>query len=746
MRRYTTAYLLAATTVLLSGAFVVATLLAPRIIGEAATDLVTSPWNPNEPSWLGADDVGRDVVARTLSGGQSIVVQSLMIGPATTALGLVGAALAAGKPRISTWVENISAYLLAVPALAIVVVLTAWTSAPVAVSAVMLIAGVPFTIRVLLPVMNNFMTQPFVEVAMSRGDRRVLVLCRDVIPAMASSVLSDAVTRTIVTVHLLAAVHVLGRGPQAPQPDWGVMIRDNMMGFDLNPAAVFAPTVGLVMWCVLLGLTADRVGLLLAADRAPYGQLRGWLTRITPARQGVTLTDVEIYQDGHKLLTVKEFHAPRGKVTAILGSTGCGKSTLLDVCSGVTRPGLDAQLLETKRARIEGVPTNRHSRRTQLGRADQDPIRTFGPRSSVGETIRDGRKDLADERILHELSALDLPVEIVDQPARKVSGGQAVRISLARAAVHSPYLLTLDEPTAGLDRNTQKTVCRWLTSQTHDCATIVVSHDPEFVETVADKVYCVKSGYLHSLNHEPEKADRPVSVETSRLGRTEKQAERSPKDSDSTRSYLEISTLEVERTLDRRIVWPGATSMSAGHVVVLSGPSGSGKSTLIRALAGVQPWTGNISIRNQMIAAGTAIPGSLWVPQDSATALAPLSTIGSLAGRYAAGTRAERRRIGIEAMAGLGLHGHLLRHRPREVSGGQRQRTALAQALATDAEVLLLDEPTSALDQRAASLVRSKIRDRADVGSLVIVATHDRELIDEADIHIELSQLTGCGN
>ncbi|RZS53305.1 ABC transporter ATP-binding protein [Sphaerotilus mobilis] len=166
-------------------------------------------------------------------------------------------------------------------------------------------------------------------------------------------------------------------------------------------------------------------------------------------------------------------------------------------------------------------------------------------------------------------------------------------------------------------------------------------------------------------------------------------------------------------------------TLQPGCLTALIGPNGSGKSTFMRALAGLLPHEGSIGFG----ATGTRRrPDRVgYMPQLSAGAVG-LSVIEVvLLGRLS--------RLGwrvppadLEACAGwlarLGLDA--LAHRPFDaLSGGQRQKVMLAQALASESSLLLLDEPTSALD----------LRHQLDVLESVRSLTHERQLTTVAILH-----------
>lgn len=171
-------------------------------------------------------------------------------------------------------------------------------------------------------------------------------------------------------------------------------------------------------------------------------------------------------------------------------------------------------------------------------------------------------------------------------------------------------------------------------------------------------------------------------------------------------------------------------AVEAGEYVVLLGPSGGGKTTLLSVLGGfVAPDEGRVTIGGRDV---TALPPAkrptTTVFQDYA--LFPHMTLAQNAAfgpRMRGAPRRERlaRAQDMLALVGLSEHGA---KRPSEVSGGQRQRAALARALAVDPDVLLLDEPLGALDlalRRAMQDELTAIQGR--LGTTFVHVTHDQE-------------------
>jgi NitT/TauT family transport system ATP-binding protein len=159
-----------------------------------------------------------------------------------------------------------------------------------------------------------------------------------------------------------------------------------------------------------------------------------------------------------------------------------------------------------------------------------------------------------------------------------------------------------------------------------------------------------------------------------------------------------------------------------GELVCLVGPSGCGKSTLLRILAGlITPTGGRVVFGDD-----ESPPERAMVFQDHG--LFPwLTVIDNIAfGLEAAGvSRQERRKRAGRLLDQLGL-GTFGSHYPDELSGGMRQRAAIARALLTEPRLLLMDEPFSALDAQSKLVLQQELmRLWGDRGQTVVYVTHD---------------------
>src|SRR5262245_28066526 len=172
-------------------------------------------------------------------------------------------------------------------------------------------------------------------------------------------------------------------------------------------------------------------------------------------------------------------------------------------------------------------------------------------------------------------------------------------------------------------------------------------------------------------------------------------------------------------------------SIEAGEFVAIVGFSGSGKTTLISAIAGLlEPDAGEIRVRGAPVTHAGPDRGVVF---QSYSLMPWLTVEGNIAlavdAVFPQWTKQQRREHVARYIELVGL-AHAARRRPAQLSGGMRQRVAVARALATNPEILLLDEPLSALD----ALTRGRLQDEIEAlwrtqRKTVVMVTND---VDEA--------------
>jgi putative ABC transport system ATP-binding protein len=197
---------------------------------------------------------------------------------------------------------------------------------------------------------------------------------------------------------------------------------------------------------------------------------------------------------------------------------------------------------------------------------------------------------------------------------------------------------------------------------------------------------------------------------------------------------LRASGVSVSR--GGRLILDGVSlSAAPGQMVAVTGSSGAGKSTLLAVLAGVlAPEGGQVEGRpaqDAEPAVGIVLQGHGLLPVLTAAENVELALqIHGVGGA----TTVERAH---EALERAGLPGHDDRL-VEELSGGQQQRVSMARALVVRPRLLLADEPTSELDAATRDVVLAALREEAERGAVVVIATHDPEVAEQCDVVVHL--------
>jgi putative ABC transport system ATP-binding protein len=204
-----------------------------------------------------------------------------------------------------------------------------------------------------------------------------------------------------------------------------------------------------------------------------------------------------------------------------------------------------------------------------------------------------------------------------------------------------------------------------------------------------------------------------------------------------------------QRDSERIEIFTGLSlDIAEGSFTALMGPSGSGKSTLLNLLAGLdKPTSGTIRVAGSEVSAMTPSQLAAWRAQHIGFVFQNLNLLPVLTAyqnvelpllltTLSKKDRDERVRI---ALGVVGL-GDRLKHYPRQLSGGQEQRVAVARAIVADPTLVLLDEPTGQLDAKSSQEVLGLLqRLNEEFKKTIIVVTHDAHAAERAKtvLHLE---------
>ena len=218
-----------------------------------------------------------------------------------------------------------------------------------------------------------------------------------------------------------------------------------------------------------------------------------------------------------------------GEFVAIVGRSGCGKSTLLRLVAGL-EPASEGQV------RLDGQTVDGLSDDTRIMFQDSRLL----PWKRVVDNVALGLPKAQRQQAAEVLAQVGLAVREADWPA-KLSGGQRQRVSLARALVHNPRLLLLDEPLGALDALTRIEMHQLIEGlwRRNGFTALLVTHDVQEAVALADRVILIEDGHIAlderiALARPRERGDAAfAAIENRILQRVLQQPERPTEPADS---------------------------------------------------------------------------------------------------------------------------------------------------------------------------------------------------------------------
>lgn len=440
------------------------------------------------------------------------------------------------------------------------------------------------------------------------------------------------------------------------------------------------------------------------------------------------------------------FHVEPGQCVLVTGDSGSGKSTLLKLLNGLIphfHPGELNGDLRVICNEVAIVPAEQ-----PLSRAIEFSATVFqNPRTqffteSVDAELAFGLENLGiapeeiERRIQFAVRGLGIE-QLRGRKLKHLSGGQLQTVACACALVSPGGLVLLDEPTSNLDTESIDTLTDALRRLKQLGKTIVIAeHRLFYLKGIADHVLYLHSGQImHRYT-----ADEffQLSDETRRqLGLRSLCRQPRPAPTRSMRSNapgLELHDVRFSYG-KREVLNIDQVEFRAGEVTALIGPNGSGKTTLARIICGLATPQrgGSIRLGGEEIGAGARRKASQLVMQDVGRQLFAATVTEEVTLGL---SKKKRDQVDVpQILRSLELE-HVANRHPQSLSGGQRQRLAIGVAEAEQAQVYVFDEPTSGVGWRHLQSISTLLRSLADSGAVVIVITHDHELIKESATHI----------
>jgi peptide/nickel transport system ATP-binding protein len=447
------------------------------------------------------------------------------------------------------------------------------------------------------------------------------------------------------------------------------------------------------------------------------------------------IADLNVVIDATRVVKNLSLELRAGEILGLVGASGSGKSlTALSIvrllperaaCTGVVRLN-GTTLSSMPESQMQAI------RGRDIGMVFQEPMSALNPLLRIGdqvaETVRLHRQATdaeAQAAARDALNLVGLPGEqgALERFPYELSGGQRQRVAIAMAIVMSPRLLIADEPTTALDVITQARVLLLLQelARSRNMGLLLVTHDLAVLAQLADRVAVMHQGEIVEQAPTAQILRKPRDAYSAALlAAAGLQPKRSKVSRDAAPAILQVRGIVREYPRKRTSLWHRAAplravddvslAIHAGETVGLVGESGSGKSSLLRVVLALEPaQAGQVKLLGEeFLSAKGATLSRLRrsiqaVFQDPYGSFDPKWTVGQLIGEpfFLLGSppsAGERRRKVAAVLEQVGLSAGVATRLPRDFSGGERQRIAIARALITEPAVIAFDEAVSALD------------------------------------------------
>ena len=233
--------------------------LAPHPVGEVVSDNVFDSISALYP--FGTDYLGRDMLSRVLVGARFTVGLALIAAILASGLGTSCALLSVVSPK---WLDEVISRLMdafiSIPSkmLALIMV-SAFGSSVMLLVCTAVLSFAPGAFRIARSMAVNIEALEYVQVARTRGERRLYIACVEILPNMLNPVLTDLGLRFGFIVLLLSGMSFLGLGVQPPDADLGSLVRENIGGLNQGAPAIVIPALAIGTLTIGVNLFIDRL-------------------------------------------------------------------------------------------------------------------------------------------------------------------------------------------------------------------------------------------------------------------------------------------------------------------------------------------------------------------------------------------------------------------------------------------------------------------------------------------------------
>ena len=332
------------------------------------------------------------------------------------------------------------------------------------------------------------------------------------------------------------------------------------------------------------------------------------------------------------------------------------------------------------------------------------------------------------DRVVNDFNIINL----VDKNIFKLSGGEKQKIACASVSAVGPDVLVLDEPSSNLDSKSSWDLENIIKKWKEDGKIVIIAeHKLFFLSDVVDRVLFIKNGKatnewsineFKKINHR-DLGLRQLNLDNLELKRKEYYS--------NNQEILELKNFKFNYG-KTQVLDIDNVKIPKNEIIAIIGKNGAGKSTFANCLCGLKKsCKGELIFNGKALKRKEMLKKSYMVMQDVNHQLFTESVLDEVL----LSMDEDDVELAEGILENLNLI-HLKDAHPMALSGGEKQRVAIASAIASKKEILIFDEPTSGLDLKNMLKVSENLRYLQRLGITSFIITHDFELICEACSHI----------
>ncbi len=427
----------------------------------------------------------------------------------------------------------------------------------------------------------------------------------------------------------------------------------------------------------------------------------------------------------------------KGEVVLLCGESGCGKTTVTRFLNGLIPNFFDGERegnVYLNSEKISEMPIYEISK--HIGSVFQNPKTQFFNVDTTSEIVfgcENLSMDVDEIRKRLDLVVDDFKINhLLDKSIFKLSGGEKQKIACASVSAVNPDILILDEPSSNLDSQSSWDLESIIRNWKNQGKTVIIAeHKLFFLSDVVDRVLFLKNGQITnewSLEEFKQANHRDLGLRQLNL---ENIACKRKEYYSSKNEFLELKKFKFSYG-KTQILDIDDVKIPKNEIIAIIGKNGAGKSTFANCLCGLKrSCKGELISNRKALKRKDRLKNTYMVMQDVNHQLFTESVLDEVLLSMDEDDieRAE------EILTNLNLI-HLKDAHPMALSGGEKQRVAIASAIASGKEILIFDEPTSGLDLKNMMKVSDNLKYLQSIGITSFIITHDYELIMEVCSHI----------